>query len=155
MKILIIGGTCLIGTKTAIILRQGGHDVAAVSPRTGVNNITGVNTITGDGLKKASAGVQVVIDLANSSSFEDKAVLECWSSSRPPAATFSRPRSRPVVGTTLRSPSSASTGCPTKATVISEGEPTPGVDRTLHIRRPHNVYYVKYPHPEPAGPKCR
>jgi uncharacterized protein YbjT (DUF2867 family) len=82
MKILIIGGTCLIGTKTAIILRQGGHDVAAVSPRTGanditgVNNITGVNTITGDGLKKASAGVQVVIDLANSSSFEDKAVLE-------------------------------------------------------------------------------
>jgi uncharacterized protein YbjT (DUF2867 family) len=75
MKILIIGGTGLIGSKTAIILRQGGHDVAAVSPS------TGVNTITGDGLKEALAGVQVVIDLANSPSFEDKAVLEFFETS--------------------------------------------------------------------------
>ena len=70
MKIVIIGGTGLIGTKTTPILRQGGHEVVASSPK------TGVNTITGEGLKEAMAGTQVVIDLANSPSWEDKAVLE-------------------------------------------------------------------------------
>jgi uncharacterized protein YbjT (DUF2867 family) len=75
MKILIIGGTGLIGSKTAINLRQGGHGVVAASPN------TGVNTITGEGLKEALAGVQVVIDLANSPSFEDKAVLEFFETS--------------------------------------------------------------------------
>src|SRR5579864_8266093 len=70
MKIVVIGGTGLIGSKTVAILRQGGHEVVAASPN------TGVNTITGDGLKEAMAGAQVVIDLANSPSFEDKAVLE-------------------------------------------------------------------------------
>ncbi len=70
MKIVIIGGTGLIGSKTAPILRQGGHEVVAASPK------TGVNSITGEGLKEAMAGTQVVIDLANSPSWEDKAVLE-------------------------------------------------------------------------------
>ena len=70
MKIVIIGGTGLIGSKTAPILRQGGHEVVAASPN------TGVNSITGEGLKEAMAGTQVVIDLANSPSWEDKAVLE-------------------------------------------------------------------------------
>src|SRR6516165_800661 len=70
MKIVIIGGTGLIGSKTVAILRPGGHEVVAASPN------TGVNTITGQGLKEAVAGAQVVIDLANSPSFEDKAVLE-------------------------------------------------------------------------------
>src|SRR5438034_643107 len=70
MKIVIIGGTGLIGTKTAAILRQGGHEVLAASPN------TGVNSITGEGLEAAMAGAQVVIDLANSPSFEDKAVLD-------------------------------------------------------------------------------
>ena len=70
MKILIIGGTGLIGSKTAPILRQGGHEVIAASPN------TGVNSITGEGLREAMAGTQVVIDLANSPSWEDKAVLE-------------------------------------------------------------------------------
>src|SRR5262249_57819878 len=70
MKIVVIGGTGLIGSKTVAILRQGGHEVVAGSPN------TGVNTITGEGLKKAMAGTQVVIDLANSPSFEDKAVPE-------------------------------------------------------------------------------
>src|SRR5690348_6344869 len=70
MKIVVIGGTGLIGSKTVAILRQGGHEVAAASPN------TGVNTITGEGLKEAMAGAEVVIDLANSPSFEDKAVLE-------------------------------------------------------------------------------
>jgi len=75
MKIVIIGGTGLIGSKTAAILRQGGHEVIAASPN------TGVNTITGEGLKEALAGAQVVIDLANSPSFEDKAVLEFFETS--------------------------------------------------------------------------
>jgi len=70
MKIVIIGGTGLIGSKTAPILRQGGHEVVAASPK------SGINTITGEGLKGAVAGAQVLIDLANSPSFEDKAVLE-------------------------------------------------------------------------------
>ena len=70
MKIVVIGGTGLIGSKTAPILRQGGHEVVAASPN------TGVNSITGEGLKEAMAGTQVVIDLANSPSWEDKAVLE-------------------------------------------------------------------------------
>jgi uncharacterized protein YbjT (DUF2867 family) len=70
MKIVVIGGTGLIGSKTVAILRQGRHEVIAASPN------SGVNTITGEGLKEALTGVQVVIDLANSPSFEDKAVLE-------------------------------------------------------------------------------
>src|SRR5690349_2552715 len=75
MKIVVIGGTGLIGSKTVAILRQGGHDVLAASPR------SGVNTMTGEGIKEAMAGSQVVIDLANSPSFEDKAVLEFFETS--------------------------------------------------------------------------
>jgi uncharacterized protein YbjT (DUF2867 family) len=75
MKIVVIGGTGLIGTKTVAILRQGGHEVVAASPR------SGINTITGEGLKEALAGAQVVVDLANSPSFEDKAVLEFFETS--------------------------------------------------------------------------
>src|SRR5689334_21683586 len=75
MKIVVIGGTGLIGSKTVAILRQGGHEVLAASPN------SGVNTITGDGVKEAVAGAQVVIDLANSPSFEDKAVLEFFETS--------------------------------------------------------------------------
>jgi uncharacterized protein YbjT (DUF2867 family) len=75
MKIVVIGGTGLIGSKTVAILRQGGHEVVAASPN------TGVNTITGEGLKEAVAGAQVVIDLANAPSWEDKAVLEFFEAS--------------------------------------------------------------------------
>ena len=75
MKIVVIGGTGLIGSKTVAILREGGHEAVAASPN------TGVNTITGEGLKEAMAGTQVVIDLANSPSFEDKAVLEFFQTS--------------------------------------------------------------------------
>src|ERR1700756_4131172 len=70
MKIVVIGGTGLIGSKTVAILRQGGHEVFAASPK------SGVHSITGEGVKEAVAGAQVVIDLANSPSFGDKAVLE-------------------------------------------------------------------------------
>ena len=75
MQIVVIGGTGLIGSKTVAILRQGGHKVGAASPK------SGVNTITGEGLKQVMAGAQVVIDLANSPSFEDKAVLEFFETS--------------------------------------------------------------------------
>src|SRR5215470_5934707 len=75
MKIVVIGGTGLIGSKAVATLRQGGHEVVAASPN------SGVNTITGEGVKEAVAGAQVVIDLANSPSFEDKAVLEFFETS--------------------------------------------------------------------------
>jgi uncharacterized protein YbjT (DUF2867 family) len=75
MKIVVIGGTGLIGSKTVAILCQGGHEVVVASPK------SGINTITGAGLKEVMAGAQVVIDLANSPSFEDKAVLEFFETS--------------------------------------------------------------------------
>ena len=75
MKIVVIGGTGLIGSKTIPILRQGGHEAVAASPN------TGVNTITGEGLAKALSGAQVVVDLANAPSWEDKAVLEFFETS--------------------------------------------------------------------------
>jgi uncharacterized protein YbjT (DUF2867 family) len=75
MKIVVIGGTGLIGTKLVNRLREKGHEVVAASPN------TGVNTITGEGLAKALAGAQVVVDLANSPSFEDEAVLEFFETS--------------------------------------------------------------------------
>src|SRR6202521_5960365 len=75
MKIVVIGGTGLIGSKTVAILRQGGHEVVAASPQ------SGINTITGEGLKEVMAGAKVVIDLATSPSFEDKAVLEFFETS--------------------------------------------------------------------------
>jgi uncharacterized protein YbjT (DUF2867 family) len=75
VKIVVIGGTGLIGSKAVSILHQGGHEVVAASPK------SKVNTITGEGLKEALTGAQVAIDLANSPSFEDKAVLEFFKTS--------------------------------------------------------------------------
>src|SRR3954465_8275828 len=75
MKIVVIGGTGLIGSKTVAILRQGGPVGVAPSPH------SGGNTITGEGLKEVLAGAQVVVDLSNSPSFEDKAVLEFFQTS--------------------------------------------------------------------------
>jgi uncharacterized protein YbjT (DUF2867 family) len=70
MKIVVIGGSGLIGTKVVAQLRQREHQVIAASPA------TGINTITGEGLAEAMQGTDIVIDLANSPSFEDKAVME-------------------------------------------------------------------------------
>ena len=70
MKIVVIGGTGLIGSKVVSNLRQMGHEVIAAAPN------TGVNTITGEGLSEALAGAQIVIDVANSPSFADAAVLD-------------------------------------------------------------------------------
>lgn len=75
MKIVILGGTGLIGTKTADRLRQSGHEVVRSSPS------TGVNTITGEGLDEVLKGADVVIDVTNSPSFEAKAVLDFFETS--------------------------------------------------------------------------
>ncbi|MEO7051559.1 MAG: SDR family oxidoreductase [Rhodanobacter sp.] len=75
MKILVIGGTGLIGSKVVDRLRKRGHEVFAASP------VSGVNTITGEGLDAAMAGVHTVVDLTNSPSFEDKAVLAFFETS--------------------------------------------------------------------------
>ena len=75
MKIVVVGGPGLIRSKTVAILRSGGNEVVAASPK------GGVNTVTGEGLKDAIAGAQVVIDVSNASSFEAKAVLELFETS--------------------------------------------------------------------------
>ena len=75
MKIVIIGGTGLIGTKLVNNLRQQGHEVVVASPS------RGINSVTGEGLAAALAGAQVVVDVTNSPSWEDKAVLEFFETS--------------------------------------------------------------------------
>src|SRR3989442_13131838 len=75
MKIVVIGGTGVIGTKLVRNLQQQGHEVVAAAPS------SGVNTITGEGLAKALAGAEVVVDVANAPSWEDKAVLEFFETS--------------------------------------------------------------------------
>ena len=69
MKIVAIGGTGLIGSKVIVLLRGAGHDAVAAAPS------TGVNTVTGEGLEAALDGADVVVDLANSPSFEPSAVM--------------------------------------------------------------------------------
>jgi uncharacterized protein YbjT (DUF2867 family) len=70
MKIVVIGGTGLIGTKVVEKLKAKGHEAIAAAPN------TGVNTITGEGLAEALRGAEVVVDVANSPSFEDKVAME-------------------------------------------------------------------------------
>src|SRR5262249_54819994 len=70
MKIVVIGGTGLIGTKLVNNLRARGHEVLPASPK------SGVNTFTGEGLPAALKGAQVVVDVANAPQWDDKAVLE-------------------------------------------------------------------------------
>jgi uncharacterized protein YbjT (DUF2867 family) len=75
MKIVVIGGSGLIGAQLVTKLRQLNHEVIAASPA------TGINTITGEGLSEALKGAQVVVDVANSPSFEEKAVMEFFQTS--------------------------------------------------------------------------
>ena len=75
MKIVVIGGTGLIGSRLVSTLRSKGHEVLAASPD------SGVNTITGEGLDTALAGAQVVVDVSNSPSFEDAAVMKFFQTS--------------------------------------------------------------------------
>jgi uncharacterized protein YbjT (DUF2867 family) len=75
MKLVVIGGTGLIGSKVVQLLWAEGHEVVAASPA------SGVNTLTGEGLEEALAGASVVVDLTNSPSFEDAAVLHFFQTS--------------------------------------------------------------------------
>jgi uncharacterized protein YbjT (DUF2867 family) len=75
MKIVVIGGTGLIGSKLVTTLAEQGHEMVAASPN------TGVNTLTGDGLAGALAGASVVIDVSNSPSLQDSAVLRFFETS--------------------------------------------------------------------------
>jgi uncharacterized protein YbjT (DUF2867 family) len=70
MKIVVIGGTGLIGSKLVNNLRQRGHEAVAASPS------SGVNTFTGEGVAEVLIGAQVVVDVANAPQWDDKAVLE-------------------------------------------------------------------------------
>ena len=106
MKIVVIGGTGLIGSKVVANLKQKGHEVLAAAPN------TGVNTITGERLKEAMAGARVVIDLANSPSFEDKAALEFFETS---GRNLLAAEADPASGTMSHYQSSDATGRPTMA----------------------------------------
>src|SRR5438046_5911082 len=75
MKIVVLGGTGVIGSEVVNLLRAGGHGVVAVSPS------HGINSITGDGLTDALTGAQVVVDVTNSPSFEDRAAIEFFETS--------------------------------------------------------------------------
>ncbi len=75
MKIVVIGGSGLIGTKLVNNLRQLGHEAVPASPA------SGVNTLTGEGLAEVLKGADVVVDVANSPSFEDAAVLNFFETS--------------------------------------------------------------------------
>ena len=75
MKIVVLGGTGLIGSKVVNLLRARGPEVVAASPS------QGINSITGEGLTKALTGAQVVVDVTNAPSWEDKAVLEFFETS--------------------------------------------------------------------------
>ena len=75
MKVVVIGGTGLIGSKVVACLREEDNDAVAASPD------SGVNTLTGEGLPEAVEGAEVVIDVSNSPSFEDDAVMEFFTTS--------------------------------------------------------------------------
>jgi uncharacterized protein YbjT (DUF2867 family) len=75
MKIFVNGGTGLIGSRTVVRLRGAGHEVVAASPQ------GGINSVTGEGLAEAVKGAQVIVDLSNSPSWEDAAVLEFFQKS--------------------------------------------------------------------------
>src|ERR1700730_13942451 len=75
MKILVIGGSGLIGSKLCKILAEQGHQVVAASPK------SGVNTVTGEGLVGALVGAQVVVDVTNAPSWEDSAVMKFFDTS--------------------------------------------------------------------------
>ena len=107
MKLVIIGGTGLIGSKLVAGLREGGHDAVAAAPN------TGVNSLTGEGLAEALQGASVVVDVSNSPSFEDTAVMEFFTTcTRNLLEACAQPASR----TTWRSQSWEPSGWPRVAT---------------------------------------
>lgn len=75
MKVVVIGGTGLIGSKLVVKLRERGHEAAPAAPN------TGVNSLTGEGLEDVLAGATVVVDVSNSPSFADEPVMEFFRTS--------------------------------------------------------------------------
>src|SRR3954465_5656883 len=75
MKIVVIGGTGLIGSKLVTKLREHGHETVAASPS------SGVNTLTGEGLTETLKGSSVVVDVSNSPSWEEHAVMKFFETS--------------------------------------------------------------------------
>ena len=108
MKVVVIGGTGLIGSKVVKILGEHGHEAVAASPN------SGVNTLTGEGLAEVLTGASVVIDVSNSPSFADAAVMEFFTDVNSQLAQRTkRPR---VWAITWPCRSSAVTRFPTAAT---------------------------------------
>ena len=103
MKIVVIGGTGLIGTRLVLDLRKQGHEVVPASPS------SGVNALTGEGLAEALVGEKVLVDVANSPSWEDTAVMEFFETIRR-ATSWLRKRP-PACNITWHSRSSAPTAC--------------------------------------------
>jgi uncharacterized protein YbjT (DUF2867 family) len=85
MKLVIIGGTGLIGSKLVAKLRERGHDAVAAAPN------TGVNTLTGEGLADVLQGTSVVVDVSNSPSFEETAVMNFFTTSTRKTSSRQRP----------------------------------------------------------------
>ena len=140
MKIVVIGGTGLIGTKLVTRLRQKGHEVVAASPA------SGVNTITGEGLAEALAGAQIVVDLANSPSFEDDAVLKFFETSGrnllAAEAAGRRKTSRCAVGRRQRPASRERL----PARQDGPGTPDQGIRNSIHDRPLHPVLRIRERH---------
>jgi uncharacterized protein YbjT (DUF2867 family) len=107
MKIVVVGGSGLIGSKVVAMLRHGGHDVLAASRR------SGVDVVSGEGLTDAVQGASVVVDVTNAPSFEDAAVMKF---SRPQRTTCSRQKLQQASHTTSRYLWSAPNVCCTVAT---------------------------------------
>ena len=82
MRIVVIGGSGLIGSKLVTVLNEQGHEAVAASPK------SGVNTLTGEGLAEVLEGASVVVDVSNSPSFEDAAVMEFFTTSTRNLLTF-------------------------------------------------------------------
>jgi uncharacterized protein YbjT (DUF2867 family) len=82
MRIVVIGGSGLIGSKLVTILSEQGHEAVAAAPK------SGVNTLTGEGLAEVLEGASVVVDVSNSPSFEDAAVMEFFTTSTRNLHTF-------------------------------------------------------------------
>ena len=109
MKIVVIGGSGLIGSKLVEKLREAGHDPLPASPD------SGVDTLTGEGLQEALEGAQVVVDVSNAPAWDDAAVMDFFQTS---SRNILAAETAAAVSTTSRSPSSAPTGYRTAATSV-------------------------------------
>jgi uncharacterized protein YbjT (DUF2867 family) len=133
MKVVVIGGSGLIGSQLVNRLRQGGHEVLAASPD------SGVNTITGEGLATALQGAQVVADVANSPSFEDHAVMEFFETSGHNLLAAEKAAGVRLHVGALRRRDGTSAGQRLFPCKVGPGKIDPGLGRSLHHRPFHAI----------------